>query len=126
VSPRDFAIEAARLAANTHCSNVVVLDVRNLSPITDYFVLATGTSARQMRTVCDEAAELGEKMNYKPLSTSGYEGEQWILSDFFHVILHLFNNESRSFYDLDNLWGDAPQVDWRDGMPTPPGAQNSK
>ena len=103
-----------------------MLDVRNLSPVTDYFVVATGTSARQMRTVCDEVAEVGERMDYKPLSVSGYEGEQWILADFFHVIVHVFNDEGRSYYDLDSLWGDAPRVDWRAGMPAPPGAEHAQ
>jgi ribosome-associated protein len=110
---RAFAIEAARLAANTRCNNVVILDVRGLSPVTDYFILATGTSPRQMRTVIDEVSELGEQRNFEPFMTSGYEGEQWILVDFFDVVVHVFNQESRQFYDLDNLWGDARTVEWQ-------------
>lgn len=110
---RKFAIEAARLAANTRCHNVVVLDVRGLSPVTDYFVLATGTSPRQMRTVVDEASEFGETRGFAPYLKSGYEGESWILVDFIDVVLHVFNQESRQYYDLDNLWGDARKVDWQ-------------
>ena|ERR1051326_5211383 len=108
---RRFAVEVAELARNTRCSNVVVLDVRGLSPVTDFFVLATGTSARQMRTVCDEAAELGETRGYRALSQSGTEGETWMLIDFVDVIVHVFNQQSRLFYDLDNLWGDAARVE---------------
>lgn len=111
---RKFAIEAARLAANTRGQNVVVLDVSNISPVTDYYVIATGTSARQMRAVVDEVAEMaGEEFDMKPLSSSGYEGEQWILSDYVDVIIHVFSEEARSFYDLDNLWGDAKKVEWQ-------------
>src|SRR5439155_18928936 len=73
-----FAIEAARLAADTRATNVVVLDVSRISPVTDYFVIATGTSARQMRTVCDEVAKMGPAKGFAPLSTCGYEGENWI------------------------------------------------
>jgi len=109
---RQFAIDAARLAAHTRCSNVVVLDVSNLSPVTDFFVIATGTSARQMRTVIDEVAELGQKQNFAPMSTAGYEGETWILVDCVDVIVHVFNSDARQYYDLDNLWGDAKRVEW--------------
>lgn len=111
---RKFAIEAARLAAATRGQNVVVLNVSDISPITDYYVIATGTSARQMRTVVDEIAEMAaEQFDTKPLSNSGYEGEQWILSDYVDVIIHVFSEEARTFYDLDNLWGDAKKVDWQ-------------
>jgi ribosome-associated protein len=116
---RQFAVEAARLAANTRCQNVVLLDVRGLSPVTDFFILATGTSPRQMRTVCDEAGELGDKMGYSPMGVAGYEGESWILVDFVDVVMHVFSGEARQFYDLDSLWGDAPRIDWQAGMVAP-------
>ena len=111
---RKFAIDVARLAANTRCHNVVVLDVSGLSPVTDYFVLATGTSPRQMRSVCDEAGEFGQTQNYAPLSQSGTEGDTWMLIDFVDVVLHVFSQESRMFYDLDGLWGDANRVEWKE------------
>ncbi len=119
----DFAIELAKLAANTRCSNVVILDVRGLSPVTDYFVIATGTSARQMRSVCDDAAEFGEQHEHRPLALCGMEGETWMLIDFVDVVMHVFNAEARAYYDLDNLWGDATRVEWARG--TPPTAQDA-
>jgi ribosome-associated protein len=109
---KNFAIEAARLASHTHCHNVVVLDVSGLSPVTDFFVIATGTSPRQMRSVCDEVAELGQQRNFSSLSRSGYEGESWICVDFVDVLLHVFSSDARHFYDLDNLWGDAKVIEW--------------
>jgi ribosome-associated protein len=102
----------AKLAAYTRCHNVVILDVSSISSVTDFFVIATGTSVRQMRTVCDEAAEMGEKLKQKAYHTSGYEGEHWIAVDFVDVVLHIFNDEARGYYDLEGLWGDAPRVDW--------------
>ena len=92
---RKFAIDVARLAANTRCHNVVVLDVRGISPVTDYFVLATGH-------------------DYDPLAQCGTDGESWMLIDFVDVVLHVFNQESRMFYDLDGLWGDAKKVEWKE------------
>jgi len=110
---REFAIDAARLASETHCSNVVILDVSAVSPVTDFLVLATGTSPRQMRTVCDEVEELGDPRGHRALSKSGYEGDHWMLIDFVDVVVHLFNGDARVFYDLDNLWGDGKRVEWR-------------
>ena len=95
-----------------------MLDVTNLSPVCDFFVIATGTSARQMRTVADELAELGEKSAFAPMSISGQDGESWILVDCVDVLLHVFSNEARGYYDLDNLWGDAKRVEWQDGQPS--------
>jgi ribosome-associated protein len=93
---------------------VVILDVRELSPVTDFFVIGTGTSARQMRTVVDDVEELAETRGSHPISRSGIEGETWMLVDFVDVIVHVFNDASRQFYDLDNLWGDAPRIEWQE------------
>ena len=112
-SARQFAIDAARLAADTRCHSVVVLDVSGVSPVTDFFVLATGTSPRQMRTVGEQIEELGEPRNYKAFSRSGFEGESWMLVDFIDVIVHIFSQDARVYYDLDNLWGDAKKVEWQ-------------
>src|SRR3954452_18326256 len=71
---RKFAVAAARHAANTRCTNVVILELGGLSPVTDFFIVATGTSARQMRTVADELAELAAENKYPALGSSGYEG----------------------------------------------------
>ncbi|HZZ41338.1 MAG TPA: ribosome silencing factor [Tepidisphaeraceae bacterium] len=109
-----FALEAARLASQTRGQNISVLDVSSLSPITDFYVIATGTSSRQMRTLIDQISELAAAppFSMKPLSNSGYTGDQWILSDYLDVIIHVFSEEARSFYDLDNLWGDAKKLPW--------------
>ena len=109
-----FAIEAARLAANTRCHDVNVLDVRGLCPVADFFVIASGTSPRQMRTVVDELRELGEAKNFSPLARSGYEGESWMLLDCVDVLVHVFSDMARHYYDLDGLWGDAKRVTWQE------------
>lgn len=124
-SARAFAIEAARLAANTRCHNVVLMDVRELSPVTDFFVLASGTSARQMRTVVDEIEEMGAAIDQKAIARSGYEGESWIVLDFVDVIVHVFSDEARMFYDLDNLWGDAKRIAWQPEGAAQPAVQSA-
>jgi ribosome-associated protein len=110
---RRFAIEAARLAANTRCHNVVVLDVSGLSPVCDFFVIATGTSPRQMRTVADDLEELAQAQGYPPLNEAGREGSTWILVDCIDVVIHVFSEQARQYYDLDSLWGDARRIQWQ-------------
>ena len=67
-----------------------------------------------MRSVCDDAGEFGDTQNYSPLSQSGIEGDSWMLIDFVDVVLHVFSQEARMFYDLDGLWGDAKKVEWQE------------
>ncbi len=107
----EFAKAAGQLAAATRCTDVVLLDVSNRSQVAHYFLIATGTSARQMTTVADQIAELGEKMGFKPWRISGAESAKWILIDCVDVVVHLFDPASRAFYDLEMLWGDCPRVE---------------
>jgi ribosome-associated protein len=111
---REFAVESARHFAATRCHNVVVLDMQGLSPITDFMVIGTGTSPRQMRTVVDQLEEIAAPKGHHKLSRSGDETSQWIVVDFVDVVCHVFSQEARHFYDLDNLWGDAKRVEWED------------
>ena len=123
---RQFAIQSARLAANTRCTNVVVLDVNGISPVTDFLVLATGTSPRQMKTVCDDLEEMAESRNERPLSRVGDDSSSWTCIDFVDVVVHVFSADARGYYNLDGLWGDATAVEWQDEgeqtVSTPTGA----
>ena len=110
---RQFAVDAARLLANTRCHNVVVLDVTGLSPVTDFLVLATGTSPIQMKSACDEVQEIGEPRGFRPLTRAADSGN-WTCVDLVDVVIHVFNHESRAYYDLDNLWGDGRKVEWKE------------
>jgi ribosome-associated protein len=109
---KEFAITAAKIAQERHCTDIVVLDLRGLSPATDYFVIATGTSNRQMRTVADEISEAGRQQDFSRFGRAGYEQARWILLDFVDVVVHLFDPEYRQYYDLDLLWGDAEKIDY--------------
>jgi ribosome-associated protein len=107
-----FAIAAAKIANERHSDNIVILDLRGLSPATDYFVIATGTSDRQMRTVADEICVEAKKQQMTRFGIAGYEYAHWIVLDFIDVVVHIFDNEYRDYYDLELLWGDAKRVEY--------------
>ena len=107
---KKFAVEAAKLAIDSHCTDVVVLELKGKSSVTDYFVIATGTSNRQMRTVADEINEISGKYDFSLFGRAGYEQARWILLDFVDVVVHIFDKEYREFYDLELLWGDAKKL----------------
>jgi ribosome-associated protein len=112
---RRFAIEAARLVADLKCSEVVLLDVRGHSQVSDYVIVANGTSQRQMRSVADDVAELGDTMEMAAYRSSRDDGTTWIVVDFVEVVVHLFEPEQRLYYDLELMWSQAKRVDWRRG-----------
>ncbi len=105
-----FALAAATVAAERHCSDITVLDLRGKSPATDYFVIATGTSDRQMRTVADEICEAARERGLQRFGRAGYEQARWILLDYVDVVIHIFDSEYRDYYDLELLWGDADRL----------------
>jgi len=105
-----FALEAAKIAAELNCTDIVVLDLRDKSPATDYFVIATGTSNRQMRAVANEICDVARKQKMQRFGRAGYEQARWILLDYVDVVIHLFDGEYRDYYDLELLWGDAKRL----------------
>jgi ribosome-associated protein len=110
---RELAIEAARMADDDHCEDIVVLDLRGVSPVTDYFVIATGTSDRQIRGTSGHIARMGRTRGQKVWKTAGEEKGDWIVMDFVDVVVHLFDMDHREYYDLELMWGEAPRVEWQ-------------
>ena len=109
---KEFAIAAARIAQERRCTDIVVLDLRGLSSATDYFVIGTGTSNRQMQSIADEISQAGREQGFHRFGRAGYDQGRWILLDYIDVVVHLFDPEYRQFYDLELLWGDAERVDF--------------
>ena len=107
---KQFALSAAKIAAERHCSDIVVLDLTGMSPATDFFVIATGTSDRQIRTVADEISQAARDQGLQRFGRAGYEQARWILLDFIDVVIHIFDAEYRDYYDLELLWGDAKRL----------------
>ena len=113
-SSRDLAVAAARAAADKQGERVAVLDVRNLIVITDYFVIASGESERQVRTIVDEIERALREQGIKPVRREGEQENRWVLLDFVDVVVHVFAPEEREYYDLERLWRDAPVLQWED------------
>jgi ribosome-associated protein len=112
---RGFAVAAAKIAAERRCKDITILDLRGKSPVTNYFVIATSTSTRQGRTVADEICEQAKKAGFARFGQAGYEHGRWILLDFVDVVVHIFDDECREYYDLEILWGDAERIDSAEG-----------
>lgn len=110
---REFAIECARLFKDDKCEHIVVLDVRGRSHVTDYVVVGSGTSDRQMNSAIDDAVELGERHGFSAMRTNRDDRSTWLLADFVDVVTHLFEPNTRAYYDIEMLWGDAPRIEWR-------------
>ena len=107
-----FAVEIARIAHDNKSEDVVGLDLRGISSVTDFTVICTGTSDRQMRATADRVIEYAKKIGERPYGFCGYESATWIVIDFVDVVVHLFGRAHRLYYDLELLWGDAPRVAW--------------
>jgi len=108
---QDRALIAAQIAADNRATNIVILDLRELTQFFDFFVIASGTSRRQMHAVSEEIDhEFEDRLGDKRLSISGYRESRWIVLDYGDIIVHLFEPETREFYALEELWGKAKVV----------------
>ena len=113
-----FAIAAAQLLGDYDCQDVRVLDVRGISPLTHYIVIASGTSDRQIRALAGHIADLGAEQGFDRFGEDRDEASVWVIADFVEVMVHLFEPMTRQHYDLEMLWGDAPLIEWRsEGRP---------
>ena len=91
--------------------NIVTLDVAALTPMTDYMVLVTGTSNRHVKALVDTANECSKALGIQPLGIEGRESYDWVLMDLADVIVHVMNEEARSFYELERLWSNLDDAD---------------
>ena len=108
---RKLAMLCRELAENRKAEEVVVLDVRQLSSITDYFVIASATSEPHLRAIADEIREkLVEQQDVRPHAVDGTVSTAWLVLDFFDVIVHLMRADVRQRYDLEGLWGDTTRL----------------
>ena len=107
----ELAKAAARVALDNKGDEVLILDVCDQTALFDYFVIATGTSRRQLHAISEEIDNVLEKgLKDRRLGIEGYEDSRWIVLDYGNVVIHLFDEETRSYYDLESLWGDAKVV----------------
>jgi ribosome-associated protein len=112
----ELALAAARTAEDNRGGDVVVLDMRRITPEFDYFVIVTGNSRRQLHAISEEIDHtLEQELGDRRMGVEGYNDSRWILLDYGNVVIHLFDEETREYYALEDFWGDAVPVElpWR-------------
>lgn len=108
---RQLALAAARIAEETRGTDIRILDLRGLTDVFDYFVVATGSSRRQLHAMADEIEKgVKQDLHDRKRGGEGYEEGRWIILDYGDVMVHLFDAEAREYWDLEHLWGDATPV----------------
>lgn len=105
---REIAIAAGEVALSKKAIDVKVLDLRELTSVTDYFVICSGSLDLHVKAISDAIVEELEKRKIKVWHIEGYSVLKWVLLDYVDVVVHIFNREIRDFYGLERLWGDAP------------------
>lgn len=111
----DAVTIASHAATDKKATDLVVLDLRKAASFTEYFLICTGASTRQVQAISNAVEEALLKSAKRPLHIEGYSSAEWILLDYGDFIVHVFAPVSRRFYDLERLWRDAPRVEAREG-----------
>jgi len=106
----ELARYAADAAADKKANDIVLMDIANLSVIADYFVICSGNSNTQVQAIAKNVREKMEKQGIHLKAMEGYDEARWCLLDFGDVVVHVFRHEERDFYNLERVWGDAPQL----------------
>lgn len=109
-SSSGLAYNIGSLAANKKAEQIRILDVKDISSITDYFVICSGNSTVQVKAIADEIEEKMSEEGYEPIHKEGYSSARWILIDYGDVIAHIFHREDREFYEIERLWADATAI----------------
>ena len=104
-------LTAVRAAQSKKALDIIVLDLREITSLTDHFIICTGTNTRQNQAIADEIHQQVKKKGELPISLEGYENAEWILLDYGDFIVHIFLQKTRTYYDLERLWRHAKTVD---------------
>mgnify|MGYP004636813127 CR=1 FL=1 len=110
MTPREIAERIVLTLDNKKGKDIRLLKTEAVTVLADYFVLCTGTGATHLKTLVEEVDKALSEAGEPPLRREGYRGGSWVLLDFGSVIVHLFSEQARSFYDLEHLWADAEDV----------------
>ena len=115
MTSRDLAIVAARAADDMKATDTLVLEVGPILAITEYFVITSASNRRLVRAVSDDVeAKVREATGRSPLRVEGAREQQWVLIDYGDIVVHVFSDETRSFYEIERLYRDAPVIEWAD------------
>jgi ribosome-associated protein len=110
---------AARIADDNRAKDILLLDLRGATPLLDFFVIATAGSRRQANAIASEIDAEMKKVGERKLGLEGSEEGRWILIDYGDFVVHIFSGDGRTYYALEEIWGDAPQLSWRDEPGSP-------
>ena len=114
MKPLDFAKDVANIILTKKGYDIKILNLKNLSSVSDYFLICSADSDVQVKAIADEIDKKLSKQGIKCYHKEGFESLNWVLLDYFDVIVHIFKEESRIYYNLEKLWGDAPVIDIAD------------
>jgi ribosome-associated protein len=115
VSSKDFAVEIARIADDKKADEVLVLHVGEVLGITEYFVLSGASNPRLVGAIADEVtSQMRERYGRSPIRTEGIREQMWVLVDYGDVVVHVFAEETRRFYEIERLYKDVPKVEWQE------------
>jgi ribosome-associated protein len=115
-----LAIVCAEAAADKKAEGIMALDMRGLSNVADYFVICSGTSEPHLKAIANEIQDrLQKEHGIRPNHVDGYPMSQWVVVDFYDVLVHIFHQEKRAFYSLEDLWSDAPRLRLPNIAPAP-------
>ena len=113
ITPRHLALLAAEVCYDKKAKEIIVLDVRKITSISDYFIVCSTTNERQARAIAEEMRMKLKEMGRREMGVEGMEDARWVLQDFGDIVLHIFHETQREFYDIEGLWADAKQVRWK-------------
>ena len=113
ITPRQLALLAAEVCDEKKAKEIVVLDVRKITTISDYFIVCSTSNERQARAIAEEMRMKLKEMGKREMGVEGMEDARWVLQDFGDIVLHIFHESQREFYDIEGLWADAKQVRWK-------------
>lgn len=109
-----MAIVAARSAASKKAHDILILDMREVFLLTDYFVICSGNTDRQVGSIRDAVEEGLAARGAKPFRREGEHHKRWVLLDYLDIVVHIFRREEREYYEIERLWKDAPRVEWEE------------
>jgi ribosome-associated protein len=108
MSERELLLTAVKAADDKRAEDIMVLNMKGISLIADYFVICHGNSDKQVQAIAREIREKAEEQGYNLKRMEGFDEARWVLIDIGDVVVHIFHKEERSYYNLERLWGDAP------------------
>lgn len=114
LDPKTIAYQVTKALDEKKGMDIKLLKIDRVSSLADYFLICTGTSNTHVRTLCDYAEYTLEQLGETMLGREGHRGNSWELLDYGTIVIHVFTEEARAFYDLERLWADAQQIDLKD------------